>query len=125
MTRKVVAHAIKLLALPIDNLAYKALVYAKGVQRHLSPLDETIAAVTRRLKNTTTRPLQGNPPWIHAPWVGLSRRVGIFERDQAIDDANRIARAGIASLYPDASVTTRLAAIAVARRNKEGAVVVL
>ena len=82
-------------------------------------------AVTRRLKNTTTRPLQGNPPWIHAPWVGLSRRVGIFERDQAIDDANRIARAGIASLYPDASVTTRLAAIAVARRNKEGAVVVL
>jgi ribonuclease HI len=58
-------------------------------------------------------------------WEGLSRRVGIVERDQGIQDANRIARAGIASLYPDASVTTRLAAIAVARRNKEGAVVVL
>jgi hypothetical protein len=31
LTRKVVAYAIKLLALPIDNLARKALVYAKGV----------------------------------------------------------------------------------------------
>ena len=31
LTRKVVAHAIKLLVLPIDNLARKALVYAKGV----------------------------------------------------------------------------------------------
>jgi hypothetical protein len=124
LTRKVVAHATKLLALPIDNPARKALVYTKGVQRHLSPLDTTIAAVTGRLKNTTTRPLLGNPPWIHAPWEGLSRRVGIVERDQAIEDANRIARVGVASLYPDASVTTRLAAIAVARRYKEGAVVV-
>ena len=57
LTRKVVAHATKLLALPIDNPVRKALVYAKGVQRHLSPLDKTIAAVTRRLKSTTTRPL--------------------------------------------------------------------
>ena len=31
MTWKVAAHAIKLLALLIDNLARKALVYAKGV----------------------------------------------------------------------------------------------
>jgi hypothetical protein len=31
LTRKVVAHVIILLALPIDNLARKALVYAKGV----------------------------------------------------------------------------------------------
>jgi hypothetical protein len=56
--QKVVAHAIKLLVLLIDNPARKALVYAKGIQRHLSLLDETIAVVTRRLKNTTTRPLQ-------------------------------------------------------------------
>jgi ribonuclease HI len=124
LTRKVVAHATKLLALPIDNPARKALVYARGVQRHLSPLDTTIAAVTGRLKNITTRPLLENPPWIHAPWSGLSRRVGIIEKNQAIEDADRIAQAGIASLYPDASVNTRLAAIAVARRNKEGAVVV-
>jgi hypothetical protein len=81
--------------------------------------------VTGRLKNITTRLLLGNPPWIHAPWVGLSRRVGIVERDRAVENANRIAQAGIASLYPDASVTTCLAAVAVARRNKEGAVVVL
>jgi ribonuclease HI len=65
--QKVVAYATNLLALPIDNPAHKALVYAKGVQRHPSPLDTTIAAVNGRLKNTTTRPLLGNPPWIHAP----------------------------------------------------------
>ena len=124
LTRKVVAHATKLLALPIDNPVRKALVYTRGVQRHLSPLDRTITAVTGRLKNITTRPLLENPPWIHAPWARLSRRVGIVERNQAIEDADRIAQAGIASLYPDASVTTRLAAIAVARRKKEGAVVV-
>jgi hypothetical protein len=67
LTRKVVAHATKLLALPIDNPVRKALVYARGVQRHLSPLDTTIAALTGRLKNITTRPLLENPPWIHAP----------------------------------------------------------
>jgi len=66
LTRKVVAHVTRLLALPTDNPARKALVYAKGVQRHLSPLDATIAAATGRLKNTTTRPLLGNPPSIHA-----------------------------------------------------------
>jgi hypothetical protein len=47
--------------------------------------------VTRRLKNITTRPLLENPPWIHAPWARLSRRVGIVERKQAIEDADRIA----------------------------------
>jgi ribonuclease HI len=125
LSRKIVAHGTKLLTLPIDSPVRKALVYAKGVQRHLSPLDTTIAAVTRRLKNTTTRPLLGNPSWIHAPWVRLSHRVGIVGRDQAIDDANRIAQAGIPSLCPDASVTTRLAPVAVARQNKEGTLVVL
>jgi hypothetical protein len=67
LTRKVVAYITKLLALPIDNLARKALVYAKGVKRYLSPLDTIVTAATGRLKNTTTRPLLGNPPWIHAP----------------------------------------------------------
>jgi hypothetical protein len=67
LTRKAVAHTTKLLALPIDNPVRKALVYAKGVQRHLSPLNAMIAAVTGSLKKTTTRPLLGNPPWIHAP----------------------------------------------------------
>jgi hypothetical protein len=72
-----------------------------------------------------TQPLLGNPSWIHAPWVRLSQRVGIAERDQAIEDATRIAQAGIPSLYPDVSVTTRLAAVAIARRNRESATVVL
>lgn len=78
-----------------------------------------------RLRNVTARPLLGNPPWIHATWLGLSSRVVISKRDQAIRDANTIAQAGIASLYPDASVTARLAAIAVARRVGEYAEVVL
>jgi hypothetical protein len=60
--RKVVAHITKLLALLIDNLVRKALVYARGVQRHLSPLDAIITAVARRLKNIVTRPLLENPP---------------------------------------------------------------
>ena len=49
----------------------------------------------------------------------------IAERDQAIRDANQIAKAGIISLYPDASVAIRLTAIAVARRDGESATVVL
>jgi hypothetical protein len=80
--------------------------------------------MAKRLKNVTTRPFIGNPPWIHAPWVELSHRVIIAERDQAIRDANRFARVGIASLYPDASVTTRLTAIAVAKREGEYTIVV-
>jgi hypothetical protein len=47
-----------------------------------------------------------------------------IERDQVIKDANRIARAGIASLYLDASVTVRLAAIAVVKREGECTTVV-
>jgi ribonuclease HI len=124
LTRKVTAHAAKLLALPIDNPVRKSLVYARGVQRYSSPLDTTLATMAGRLKNVVTMPFLGNPPWVHAPWVGLRQRVATKERDQAIKDANLIARAGIASLYSDASVTTRRAAIAVARRDREGATVV-
>jgi hypothetical protein len=124
LTRKVTAHAAKLLALPIENPVRKALVFATGVQRYSSPLDTTIAAMAKRLKNVTTRPFIGNPPWIHAPWVELSHRVIIAERDQVIRDANWIARVGITSLYPDTSVAARLAAIAVVKRDRECAVVV-
>jgi hypothetical protein len=46
------------------------------------------------------------------------------ERDQVIKDANRIARAGIASLYLDASVAVRLAAIVVVKREGECTTVV-
>ena len=49
----------------------------------------------------------------------------IAERDQATKDTNLVARAGIASLYSDALVTTRLTAIAGARRDREKATVVL
>jgi hypothetical protein len=62
--------------------------------------------------------LIGNPLWVHTPWVGLSRRVVITEKDQAIKDANLIAQARINSLYPDTSVATRLTAIAVAKRYR-------
>ena len=49
----------------------------------------------------------------------------IAEREQAIKDANAIAGAGRVSLYPDASATAQMAAIAVARRRGNNATVVL
>jgi hypothetical protein len=116
---------VKLLALLLSNPARRALVHTMGVQRYSSPLNTTIVGVARRLKNITTKPLIGNPLWVYAPWVGLSRRVVITEKDQAIKDANLIAQARITSLYPDASVATRLTAIAVAKRYRQAATVVL
>jgi hypothetical protein len=118
LTRKVIAHVVKLLALLLSNPARRALVHTIGVQRYSSPLNTIIAGVARRLKNITTKPLIGNPPWVHTPWVGISRRVVITEKDQAIKDANLIAQARITSLYPDASVATRLTAITVAKRYR-------
>jgi hypothetical protein len=57
--------------------------------------------------------------------MGLGHRVLITERAQAIIDADQIAQAGAASLYPDASVTTRCTAIAVTRRHGDSATVVV
>jgi hypothetical protein len=111
--------------LPIDNPIRKAIVYAQGVRRYASPLDTTLAAVTGRLRKIASRPLSENPPWVHATWAGLGPRVVIAEREQAIKDANEIARAGRASLYSDASATAQKAAIAVARRRENNATVVL
>jgi hypothetical protein len=105
LTRKVTAQAVKLLTLPIENPVRRAIVHAQGVRRYASPLDTTLSAVTGRLKHIARRPLSANPPWIHATWVSLGRRVLIVDKDQAIHDANAIANAGIASLYSDASVT--------------------
>jgi ribonuclease HI len=51
--------------------------------------------------------------------------VVIAEREQAIKDANAIARAGRASLYSDASATAQMVAIAVAQRRENNATVVL
>jgi signal recognition particle GTPase len=51
--------------------------------------------------------------------------VVIAEREQAIKDANAIAREGRASLYPDALATAQIVAIAVARRRENNATVVL
>jgi hypothetical protein len=51
--------------------------------------------------------------------------VVITEQEQAIKDTNAIARAGRASLYPDASATAQRAAIAVAQRCENNAMVVL
>jgi hypothetical protein len=80
LTRKVTTHAVKLLTLPINNLVRKAVVYAQGVRRYASPLDTTLAAATGKLRNIASRPLLGNPPWIHATWMGLGHRVLITER---------------------------------------------
>jgi ribonuclease HI len=125
LTRKVTAQAVKLLTLPIENPVRRAIVHAQGVRRYASPLDTTLSAVTGRLKHIARRPLSENPPWIHATWVTLGRRVLIADKDQAIRDANAIANAGISSLYSDASVTARCAAVAVTRRRGDGAEVVV
>jgi hypothetical protein len=111
--------------LPIENPVRKAIVHAQGVRRYASPLDTTLSAVTERLKQIARRPLSENPPWIHATWVSLGFRVVISDRDRAIRDANSIASAGIASLYSDASVMARCAAIAVARRRRDSTEVVV
>jgi hypothetical protein len=116
---------VKLLALLLSNPARRALVHTIGVQRYSSPLNTIIAGVAGRLKNIITKPLIGNPPWVHTPWVGLSRRVVITEKDQAIKDANLITQARITSLYPDTSVATRLTAITVAKRYRQATTVVL
>jgi ribonuclease HI len=125
LTRKATAQAVKLLTLPIENPVRRAIVHAQGVRRYTSPLDTTLSAVTGRLKHITRRPLSGNSLWIHATWVSLGHRVFIADKDQAIHDANAIANAGIASLYSDASVTARCAAVAVARRRGDSAELVV
>jgi hypothetical protein len=84
-----------------------------------------LSVVTGRLKHIARRPLSENPPWIHATWVSLGRRVLIVDKDQVIHDANAIANAGIVSLYSDASITARYAAVAVTRRRRDSAEVVV
>jgi ribonuclease HI len=69
------------------------------------------------LKPKGSRPPIGNPPWVQPPWTDHSYRVKIKERDQAIRDAATIAGANILGLYADASVTKRLASIAVVQRT--------
>ena len=66
LTRKVIAQAVKLLTLPIENPVRRAIVHAQGVRRYASPLDTTLSAVTERLKHIARRPLSENPPWIYA-----------------------------------------------------------
>jgi ribonuclease HI len=119
------AHAVKILMLPMDNPVRKAVVHVQGIRRYASPLSTTFAAAAGTIRNIVGRPLLENPPWVHATWVGLRNKVVIAEKDQAIRDANSMAKAGMACLYPDASVTTRCAAIAVARRQGDSAKVVV
>jgi hypothetical protein len=70
-----------------------------------------------RLKPRGSRPPIGNPPWVQLLWTDHSYQVKIKERNQAIKDAATIAGAKILGLYADASVTKRLASIAVIRRT--------
>jgi len=84
-----------------------------------------LAAVTERLKQVARRPISENSPWIHATWVSLGFRGVILDRDQAIKDGNLTAKAGIASLYSDASTTARCSAVAVTRQRGNSAEVVV
>ena len=69
------------------------------------------------MKPKGSRPPIGNPPWVQPLWTDHSYWVKIKERDQAIRDAATIAGANILGLYADASVTKRLASIAVVQRT--------
>jgi ribonuclease HI len=84
---------------------------------YMSPLSAVYIVAKERLKPKGSRPPTGNPPWVQPPWTDHSYRVKIRERNQAIKDAATIAGANILGLYADASVTKRLASIAVVRRT--------
>jgi hypothetical protein len=112
LDRKVIAQAVKLIALPNNNPARRAVPSTLNVNRYISPLNATIAVSKERLKPRGSRVPTGNPPWIQAPWIDHSHRAVIKEKDQAIKEANTQPR----GLFADASVSRRLAAIAVVRK---------
>jgi hypothetical protein len=81
LTRKVTAHAVRILMLPMDNPIRKAVVHVQGIRQYASPLSTTFAAAARTIRNIVGRPLLENPPWVHATWVGLRNKVVIAEKD--------------------------------------------
>ena len=117
LDKKVITHTVKLISLPNSNPARKALPHALDVCRYISPLSAVCIVAKERLKPKGSRPPTGNPAWIQPPWIDHSYRVKIKEKSQAIKDAAIIAGANILGLYADASVTKRLASIAVVRRT--------
>jgi len=117
LEKRVLAHAVELILLLHNNLARKAILAALNVNRHISLLNTTIAACKKRLGPSASRPPLGNPAWIQAPRIDHSYRVTIREKDEAIQDISRVAGANVFSLYTDASVTKRLASIAVVQRT--------
>jgi hypothetical protein len=112
----VIAHTAKLISLPNSDPARKALLHALDVCRYISPLSAVCIVAKERLKPRGSRPPIGDPPWVQPPWIDYSYRVKIKEKNQAIKDTVTIAGANILVLYADASVTKRLASIAVVRR---------
>jgi len=118
LEKRVLVHATELISLSHNNLARKAMPAALNVNRHVSPLNATIAACKKRLRPSASRPPLGNPAWIQAPQVDHSHRVTIEEKDNAIRDISRAAAANVFSLYTDASVTKRLTSIAVVHRTR-------
>jgi hypothetical protein len=67
LEKRVLAHVAKLISLPHDNPARKAMPPALNVNRHISPLNATIAACKNRLRPNASRPPLGNPAWVQAP----------------------------------------------------------
>jgi hypothetical protein len=83
LTRKVTAHAVKILMLPMDNPVRKAVVHVQGIRRYASPLSTTLAAAAGTISNIVGRTLLENPPWVHATWVGLRNKVVILNHPEA------------------------------------------
>jgi hypothetical protein len=67
LDRKVIAQVVKLIALPNNNPARRAVPQTLNVNRYMSPLNVTIAVLKERLKPSGSRVPSGNPPWIQAP----------------------------------------------------------
>ena len=116
LTRKVTIYAIKVLILLIDNSVRKTAVRVQSIRRYASPLSTILAIAVGTIRNIVVRPLLKNPPQVYTTQEGLRNKVVVAEKDQAIRDADSIAKVGIACLYPDALVITRCVAIVVARR---------
>jgi hypothetical protein len=67
LDRKVIAQAVKLIALLNNNPVRRAVPSTLNVNRYISPLNVTITVLKERLKPRGLRVPTGNPSWIQAP----------------------------------------------------------
>jgi hypothetical protein len=114
--RKVIKHAVKVLALPTDNPVRQAIPRTMNVARKVSPLSATIAACKERVKPRDSVLPLGNPAWTQPPWLDQSWRVVIQSREEAIREVGMAATVYTIYLDTDTSLGKKLAVVAVVER---------